>query len=54
MSKLIEIALHAYTIAFKIFMIGGKLAESIIKAVKILGIKNKSGDTIGNWMIKVV
>ena len=45
-NKLIEIAMLAYTIAFKILMIGGKLVESIIEAGRKLGIKKKNADTI--------
>ena len=46
-NKLIEIAMLAYAIAFKILMIGGKLTESIIEAGGKLGIKKKNEDTIG-------
>jgi len=46
-NKLIEIAILAYTIAFKILMIGGKLVESIILAGGKLGLKKKSEDTVG-------
>lgn len=37
----------AYTIAFKILMIGGKLVAFIIEAGGKLGIKSKNEDTIG-------
>ena len=46
-NKLIEIAMLAYTITFKILMIGGKLVASIIEAGRKLGIKKKNEDTIG-------
>ena len=46
-NKLIEIAMLAYTISFKILMIGGKLVESIIKAGGKLGLKKKNEDTVG-------
>ena len=45
-NKLIEIAMLAYTIAFKILMIGGKSVASIIEAGGKLGIKSKKEDTI--------
>lgn len=46
-NKLIEIALLAYAIAFKILMIGGNLVITIIEAGGKLGIKKKEEDTIG-------
>ena len=46
-NKLIEIAMLAYTIAFKILMVGGKLVESIILAGGKLGLKKKNEDTVG-------
>ena len=46
-NKLIEIAMLAYYIAFKILMIGGKFIESIILAGGKLGLKKKNEDTVG-------
>ena len=45
-NKLIEIAMLAYTIAFKILMIGWKLVESIILKGGKLGLKSKEEFTI--------
>jgi len=46
-NKLIEIAMLAYAIAFKILMIGGDLVKIIIEAGGKLGLKKKNEDTIG-------
>ena len=46
-NKLIEIAMLAYAIAFKILVIGGHLVATIIEAGGKLGIKSKNEDTIG-------
>ena len=37
----------AYTISFKILMIGGKLVKSIIDLGGRLGLKSKKEDTVG-------
>ena len=46
-NKLIEIAMLAYTIAFKILMVDSKLVESIILAGGKLGLRRKNEDTVG-------
>lgn len=46
-NKLMEIAMLAYIIAFKILMIGGELVSSIIEMGGKLGLKSKNEDTIG-------
>lgn len=46
-NKLIEIAILAYAVAFKVLMIGGNLVAAIIEAGGKLGIKSKNEDTVG-------
>ncbi len=46
-NKLIEIAMLAYTIAFKFLMIGGEIVKSIVEAGGKMGLKSKKEDTIG-------
>jgi len=46
-NKLLEIAMLAYAIAFKILMIGGKLVASTILKGGILGLNSKEEVIIG-------
>lgn len=46
-NKLVELAMLAYFVAFKILMIGGKLVEYIVEKGGKLGLKDKEEDTIG-------